>query len=82
MPYINQEARARLAHPYEAPQTPGELNYLITNLVQEYVKVQQPGYQTFNDAMGALEGAKLEFYARVVRPFEQQKCHDNGDVYL
>ena len=38
-------------------------------------------YQTCNDVMGALEGAKAEFYRRVVGPYEDQKIEENGDVY-
>jgi hypothetical protein len=38
-------------------------------------------YQTMNDCLGALEGAKLEFYRRVVVPYEEQKKYENGDVY-
>lgn len=32
-------------------------------------------------AGGAIEAAKLEFYRRVVAPYEDQKLLDNGDVY-
>jgi hypothetical protein len=46
-----------------------------------YVRSQPKGYQTFNDALGALEGAKQEFYRRVVVPYEEQKRFENGDVY-
>jgi hypothetical protein len=38
-------------------------------------------YQRLNDALGALEGAKLEFYRRVVVPYEDWKMTENGDVY-
>ena len=38
-------------------------------------------YQTMNDIIGALEGAKLEFYRRVVVPYENDKIEQNGDVY-
>lgn len=33
------------------------------------------------EARAAFECAKLEFYVRIVRPYEDQKLHDNGDVY-
>jgi len=42
---------------------------------------QGPSYQTINDIIGALEGAKMEFYRRVVVPYEDKKIKDNGDVY-
>ena len=32
-------------------------------------------------ASGALESAKLEFYRRVVAPYEDEKMNLNGDVY-
>lgn len=80
MPYITQEQRLELLD-WRAPENAGELNYEITKLLNAYVTHKQPRYQTFNDAMGALEGAKLEFYRRVVAPYENQKAHENGDLY-
>jgi hypothetical protein len=38
-------------------------------------------YQTINDIVGALEGAKLEFYRRVAVPYEDKKIIENGDVF-
>lgn len=62
------------------PKTPGVLNYYITNLLDEYVSGQLC-YQSINDCLGALEGAKLEFVRRVVNSYEQKKLEENGDVY-
>jgi len=39
-------------------------------------------YQTINDVIGALEGAKMEFYRRVAVPYEEGKIILNGDVYV
>lgn len=80
MPYISQEARERLAKPYEHPQTPGELNFFFSMLSKEYLG-EKPNYQRFNDVIGALEGCKLEIYARLVRPYEDKKIEEHGDVY-
>jgi len=33
-----------------------------------------------NDAIGALEGAKLELYRRVISKYEDKKIMENGDV--
>jgi hypothetical protein len=63
------------------PHTPGELNYLITTMLIEYLHARGKSYQTINDILGALEGAKLEFYRRVAVPYETEKCKQNGDVY-
>ncbi len=79
MPYITREDQKKLM--YLLPQTPGELNYSFTKLIVDYVSDKGLSYQTINDIVGALEGAKLEFYARVARPYEDDKIKQNGDVY-
>ena len=78
MPYIKPDARKQLV--YCAPESAGELNYLITQLIVAYAKAI-PSYQSINDVLGALEGAKLEFYRRVAIPYENRKRQENGDVY-
>ena len=78
MPYIPQQRRSELQDGQE-PMNAGELNYLITKIVNQYCK--DKSYQLFNDAIGALEGAKLELYRRVVGPYEDKKKKENGDVY-
>ena len=79
MPYISEQNREDLKRRY--PITPGELNYYLTLLLKEYIKNKGLSYQTINDIVGALEGAKLEFYRRVVAPYEDKKIQENGDVY-
>ena len=61
-------------------QSSGELNYALTTMLLASLPTPLT-YQAINDCLGALEGAKLEFYHRIVRPFEQQKMDENGDVY-
>jgi hypothetical protein len=79
MPYIKQEDRMPVKN--YGPKTSGELNYAITVLIKEYFKTKEMNYQAANDIIGALEGAKLEFYRRVVAPYENKKILENGDVY-
>lgn len=79
MPYIQFDRREAALD--GDVQTPGELNFVLTSFVKAYMNHKQLSYQTINDIVGALEGAKLEFYRRVVIPYETQKAHDNGDVY-
>ena len=84
MPYISEERRRGLK-PVTAAfntgiQIPGELNYLITMLAKAYMKQHGESYQTHNDIVGALEGAKLEWYRRRVAPYEDVKKTENGDV--
>lgn len=82
MPYIKLKDRESL-HTLRPKgiKTPGELNYLITMLCKEYLESSEKNYQAMNDIIGALEGAKLEFYRRVVGPYEDKKKEENGDVY-
>lgn len=81
MPYITQEDRAALARGLVA-DGPGELNYAITKLCIQYCEGREKfGYQYVNDVLGALEGAKLEFYRRFAAPYEDHKIIINGDVY-
>lgn len=78
MPYINESDRfiARTK-----PATAGELNYAFTIMLMAYLRRNGKCYQTMNDVIGALEGAKAEFYRRVVAPYEDEKIKENGDVY-
>lgn len=80
MPYIDPQRRIDIqqgSHPINA----GELNYALTTVIKTYLKDKDLRYSTINDIMGALEGAKMEFYERVVRPYENKKIKDNGDCY-
>lgn len=78
MPYILKPQRARAKR---APENAGELNYAITEPIREYLGYTGERYQAFNDVLGALEGAKAEFYRRCVVPYEQGKIIQNGDVW-
>lgn len=86
MPYISQSQRESNAtagrngqQPYMA--NPGELNYELTLKIKVYLEDHGLSYHTLNDIIGALEGAKMEFYRRVVAPYEDTKIKMNGDVY-
>lgn len=81
MPYIDKNARFDLDSLFRNAQNPGELNYQITTLCTRYALLKGTSYQTANDIIGALEGAKLEFYRRYVGPYEDRKIWENGDVY-
>jgi hypothetical protein len=79
MPYISKEAREEVKA--FGPRTAGELNYAITLLIKDYQTHKGLSYQTINDIVGALEGAKLEYTRRIVGPYENSKLSENGDVY-
>lgn len=78
MPYIPQAERDRAAI---RPETPGELNYAITALCNDYFQGSGKGYTAIAEVVSALECAKLEFYRRVAVPYEERKIEQNGDVY-
>lgn len=80
MPYISRTARQRLDQTPD-PRDAGELNYCLTMLLRRYLEQHGLSYATLNDALGALEGAKAEFYRRVAVPYEERKAAQNGDVY-
>jgi len=87
MPYIKPEDRVPIIlrraidGTVRLPQTAGELNYLITIMLLDYVTNHGKSYQTINEIVGVLECAKLEFYRRLAAPYEDIKIKDNGDVY-
>jgi hypothetical protein len=82
MPYVDPDSRADLdPNPVCAAETPGDLNYQFTVLALDYLNTHAASYRTINDVLGALEGAKQEFYRRVAVPYEQQAIARNGDLY-
>jgi len=90
MPYIKKDRRVELIQ-YDATGmyirtrdmvSSGELNFAITSLVLDYVNGIPPlSYAGINEAIGALECAKLELYRRLASPYEDRKIEENGDVY-
>lgn len=86
MPYIAPERREFLenATDEEIAQVelaPGDLNYAITKLMDEWVGQEGLSYDAINTAIGVLECVKLELYRRVAAPYEDNKIEQNGDVY-
>lgn len=81
MPYIAHRLRVGLDTGNEVEEGPGQLNYSITKLINNYFHNNGGRYQQVNDILGALEGAKLEFYRRIAAPYEDMKIKENGDVY-
>ncbi len=57
------------------------LNNIITKTCIAYLEKSEGKYKDYNEIIGALECAKLEFYRRAVVPYEEQKIKENGDVY-
>lgn len=89
MPYIHQDRRLTINLDVqevintleELGYKKGDLNYVITKLVQYYVKYHGKRYDTLSDVTGVLNDVKTEFERRVVVPYEDNKIIENGDVY-
>ncbi len=85
MPYILELQRPRFDK-HIAPlawevDEPGELNYVLSCLVDDFIADHGFNYAAYNAAIGVLECAKLELYRRLVAPYEDEKRLENGDVF-
>jgi hypothetical protein len=63
------------------PNTPGEVNYKITKVIDDWLLDNGVDYTNLNAMMGVLECSKLELYRRIVALYEDKKLRLNGDVY-
>lgn len=83
MPYIHRDRRIDIDR-FHNPWTMGELNYAITTMCNKFLADHEapvPSYTDLNAVIGVLECVKLEYYRRVVAPYEDIKKTQNGDVY-
>jgi hypothetical protein len=88
MPYIKKEQRnvvdSHIKKLAEAIKETGKenragvLNYSISCLLKQLYELR---YSEVNEAVGALECIKQEYYRRVAGPYEDIKSKENGDVY-
>ena len=95
MPYIIPDRRNSIVeHIYEEDsfatvthsvgkhcENGGDLNYAITEIISAYMHKHGLRYQNISDVVGALEGAKQEFFRKVVNPYEKIKEQENGTIY-
>lgn len=85
MPYIKPEARRELGN-VPVAATPGELNYVISLTVHEYVLQKLQGadlsYALLNEVYGVMQAAAAEFYRTVIAPYEEKAQAKNGPVSL
>ncbi len=85
-PYVDQETRERLDGPSKGigvnhPQSAGQLTYALQQCLLRYLEDKGLSYQILCECLGALEGAKLDITERIIKPYEQSKCVENGDVW-
>lgn len=79
MPYVLPTERVALEMTHQA-ETAGELNYLLSLVMLDYLDRHGLSYGTLNTIVGAVESAKDEFQERIVRPYERQAMIRNGDL--
>lgn len=85
MPYIIRKRRHDV-DPYDpitkdSPDNAGELNFVLTKCIIDYLEGKGLSYQTCNDISGAMTECLAEFRRRVIVPYEKSKIKSNGDVY-
>jgi hypothetical protein len=92
MPYVTQEARddvelaitvlaVKLRHAGAVDNgVSGLFNFTITRLLA-LSGALDPSYSNYQAVIGMLECIKAEIQARLVRPYEDKKCKENGDVF-
>jgi hypothetical protein len=59
----------------------GDVNYVITRLIDRMYGGRFTHYEMLNRGFGVLEAVKMEFYRRRVAPYEDKKAKENGDVF-
>jgi hypothetical protein len=87
MPYITQEDRTATEDNLFGdalqfvPNNAGELNFLVSTLIDNYLTEHGVRYRHINEMIGALECCKLELYRRIASPYEDVVMAKNGDAY-
>ncbi len=61
----------------------GDLNYVLTKVAIAWLLYHQPpyNYSLRSAVMKAFTCAGFEWYERVMRPYEDKKREENGEVY-
>jgi len=84
VPYIPIKRREEIQDGC-TPQNPGELNFKITATILEYLYNLNPSepnrYADFNEVIGVLSCVGRELWDRRIRPYEDHKKTEEGDVY-
>ena len=90
MPYIPQQQRIDIHNDLLddelgglnwTPENAGELNFLVSTFIANYIKTKGLKYAVVNEMIGALECAKLELNRVIIGPYENIKIQENGPVY-
>lgn len=77
MPYITRKRRNEIINDTE---NAGELNYLLTTIIHDYILRKKLCYQTLNEVVGVLECCKTSLIETVLIPYEKKKIKENGTI--
>jgi RNA processing factor Prp31 len=84
MPYIKQEDRTWVDEEIKLIvdniENSGDLCYVIYKLLKNLTEKQGIRFSTMSSLISEVECAKLEYYRRIVAPYEDTKISENGDV--
>ena len=95
MPYIKKEDRKiydsdiesliEKLNAYNDPLMPfripsGDVVYILYKLLTKVYGFKNSNFEIKHKALGILESAKLEYYRKVMAPYENQKEKENGEI--
>ena len=63
------------------PENAAELNFVVSQLIANYIQRNGKRYSVLNEMVGALECCKLELQRVVIAPYEAEKEAQKGGVY-
>ena len=87
MPYISQEDREYIKDDLYSdginftPCNAGELNYVTSTFINNYLAENGLNYANLNEMIGALECTKMELNRVLIGPYEDVKIKENGHAY-
>lgn len=87
MPYIRQIPRTIIEDCLSddslnwVPSNAGDLNFVVSTFIANYLRVNGLTYANVNEMVGALECAKMELNRVIIGPYEDLKIAENGPVY-
>lgn len=87
MPYVERTKRPSLDEAIEPMlkkialgRSKGEINYVITRMVLAWLRQKGQSYDAISDVKAVLDDVRSEFHDKVMRPYEDRKKAENGDV--
>ena len=87
MPYIPEQQREDIHLGMQdtgidwIPENAGELNFVVSTFIANYIRTKGLKYAVVNEMIGALECAKMELNRVIIGPYEDIKIVENGPVY-